>query len=345
MVGESLLKFLEETPSFSRRLLSVDETTSQTVVHLKGDQLSFRDKLDLEKQACEKFPKKHLKFHYHTETASKEMKQSKESKSSQEPRSLPQVQNIIAVTSAKGGVGKSTVAAHLALALKKKGLRVGLLDSDVYGPSLPTLFQVSEEPQIDDAQKLIPHERMGIKLMSFGFFVPSEAAVMWRGPLVHKALQQLFFSVRWGSLDCLIIDMPPGTGDAHLNLLQNLKLTGTLLVTTPHDLAFADLIRGFSMYRKLKIPVLGIVENMSYYVSPQSKEISYPFESNLLKKFLVQNPILHVQIPLHQDLARSSSGIFEPLKLSADAFDPYEKLARSLILKPFSDSPDHPSAL
>ena len=176
---------------------------------------------------------------------------------------LEGVSNIIAVASGKGGVGKSTVSANLASALVNEGKSVGLLDLDIYGPSLPITFGVNEQPQMTQSKKLIPIEKNGIKLMSFGFISGNDTPVIWRGPLVARMTEQFFRDVEWGKLDYLILDLPPGTGDIQLTLTQKLQITGALIVTTPQDIALADVRKGADMFKKVNTPVIGVVENMS----------------------------------------------------------------------------------
>jgi ATP-binding protein involved in chromosome partitioning len=178
---------------------------------------------------------------------------------------LPGVKNTIAVASGKGGVGKSTVAVNLAVALALDGAKVGLVDADVYGPSIPLMFGVNERPRISE-NKLVPLERYGVKIMSIGFLVDPMQAVIWRGPMASGAVKQFMGDVNWGSLDYLIFDLPPGTGDIQLTLVQTIPLTGAVIVTTPQDVALADARKGLVMFHKVNVPVLGIVENMSYYV-------------------------------------------------------------------------------
>lgn len=173
------------------------------------------------------------------------------------------IKHIIAVASGKGGVGKSTVAANLAAALKQKGNKVGLLDLDIYGPSLPIILGIHETPPITPDRKLIPLERYGMKIMSFGFISGNNAPVIWRGPMVAKMTEQFFSDVEWGELDYLICDLPPGTGDVQLTLTQQLSISGALIVTTPQNIALADVRKGADMFRKVNAPVLGVVENMS----------------------------------------------------------------------------------
>jgi ATP-binding protein involved in chromosome partitioning len=182
---------------------------------------------------------------------------------------LPGVAHTIAVASGKGGVGKSTVAVNLAVAMAQKGARVGLLDADIYGPSIPLMMGVDERPEIDPTgQSIVPFDRWGVRFMSLGFLVDKDAAVIWRGPMVMKAIEQLLRDVRWGDLDVLVVDMPPGTGDAQLTLSQKVRLSGAVIVTTPQDVALADAIKGVAMFRKVGVPVLGIVENMSFFHCP-----------------------------------------------------------------------------
>lgn len=179
------------------------------------------------------------------------------------------VRNIIAVAAGKGGVGKSTVAVNLALALRRHGATVGLIDTDVFGPSIPQMLGPAERPpQTTDDQKIIPGIHHGLKVISVGFFVDKEEAVVWRGPMVHRLLQQFLGDVEWGDLDYLICDLPPGTGDVQLSLSQLIPLSGSVMVTTPQEVSIIDVVKGISMFKKVEIPVLGIVENMAFYACP-----------------------------------------------------------------------------
>jgi ATP-binding protein involved in chromosome partitioning len=180
---------------------------------------------------------------------------------------LPDVRHVIAVASGKGGVGKSTIAANLAVRLAQLGSAVGLLDADIYGPSLPTMFGITDRP-VSDGQKVLPFQKYGIKLMSLGFLVEMDTPVIWRGPMVYKALLQLLGDVDWGELDYLILDLPPGTGDAQLTLTQKVPIAGAVIVTTPQDVALIDARKGLAMFRKVNVPVVGIIENMSGFVCP-----------------------------------------------------------------------------
>ncbi len=177
------------------------------------------------------------------------------------------VRYIMAVASGKGGVGKSTTAANLALALSAKGLRVGVLDADVYGPSMPLLFGVRTKPK-SDGKTIEPIEAYGLKIMSIGFLIEADTAMVWRGPMVMSAITQMLRDVVWGDLDVLVVDMPPGTGDAQLTMAQQVRLAGSVIVSTPQDIALADARRGVAMFRKVDVPILGVVENMSYFCCP-----------------------------------------------------------------------------
>jgi ATP-binding protein involved in chromosome partitioning len=173
------------------------------------------------------------------------------------------------VASGKGGVGKSTVAANLALSLAKTGQRVGLMDSDIYGPSQQMMMGIDEKPYVDQSNQIVPIERYGVKVMSLGFLMDVDQPVIWRGPMVMKAVEQFLQDVAWGQLDFLVIDLPPGTGDAQLTLTQKIHLSGAVIVTTPQDVSLIDARKGLAMFQKVNVPVLGIVENMSYYVCPK----------------------------------------------------------------------------
>jgi ATP-binding protein involved in chromosome partitioning len=181
---------------------------------------------------------------------------------------IPGISAVIAVASGKGGVGKSTTALNLALGLRDLGLRVGLLDADIYGPSVPRLTGIREKPQLTGDKKMIPIQRFGLAIMSIGFLVEEETAMIWRGPMVMSAITQMLRDVVWGRLDILVVDMPPGTGDAQLTLAQNVPLKGAIIISTPQDLSLIDARRGLAMFRKVNVPVLGIVENMSYFQCP-----------------------------------------------------------------------------
>ncbi|QPC86706.1 P-loop NTPase [Mesorhizobium sp. NBSH29] len=185
-------------------------------------------------------------------------------------RGVPGIESIIAVASGKGGVGKSTTAANIALGLAAIGLRVGVLDADIYGPSMPRLLGIQGRPETVDGKILKPKENFGLKVMSMGFLVDEETPMIWRGPMVMSALTQMLREVEWGPLDVLVVDMPPGTGDAQLTMAQQVPLAGAVIVSTPQDLALIDARKGLNMFKKVDVPLLGIVENMSYFIAPDT---------------------------------------------------------------------------
>jgi len=189
------------------------------------------------------------------------------------PKLLPKVKHTIAIASGKGGVGKSTVSVNLALALSKLGLKVGLLDADIYGPSIPLMMGVESKPQIyqeEGTKKMLPLENYGVKLMSIGFLIDDADPVIWRGPMASGALKQFMSDVEWGELDYLIYDLPPGTGDIQLTLVQTIPLSGAIIVTTPQEVSLIDAKKGLKMFDKVNVPVYGIVENMSYFIAPDT---------------------------------------------------------------------------
>ena len=190
---------------------------------------------------------------------------------------IPEVEHVVAVASGKGGVGKSTVSANLAARLGQMGYRVGLLDADIYGPSMPMMFGISERPMVE-GQRILPFERHGVKLMSLGFILDVDTPVIWRGPMVVKAIEQLLGDVEWGSLDYLIVDLPPGTGDAQLTISQKVPISGAVIVTTPQDIALIDARKGLAMFRKVEVPVLGIIENMAGFACPHCGEVTHIFK-------------------------------------------------------------------
>ena len=259
---------------------------------------------------------------------------------------LPGVKNIIAVASGKGGVGKSTITANLAIALHKSGAKVGIIDADIYGPSIPVMFGAEDmQPQIiqiDGQNRLQPIQQFGIKLMSIGFLVPADQAMLWRGPVASRALQQFFSDTEWGELDYLLIDLPPGTGDIHLSLVQTVPVTGAIIVTTPQKVAISDAIKGLAMFRQpqINVPVLGIVENMAYFTPAElPNNRYYIFGSGgaalLSEKFDV--PVLG-QVPLVQSI-REAGDEGKPALVSddgpsADAFrGAAEALARRVAIR------------
>ena len=239
---------------------------------------------------------------------------------------LENVQNIIAVSSGKGGVGKSTVTANLAISLKHMGFSVGILDADIYGPSIPIMFDVSDKKplavQIEDKSKMKPVENFGIKILSIGFFTKMDQAVIWRGPMASKALNQMIFDADWGELDFLLIDLPPGTGDIHLSIMQALPISGSVVVSTPQNVALIDARKGVSMFRQenINVPVLGIIENMAYFTPeelPKNKYYLFGKEGAKNLSNDLEVPFLG-EVPLVQSI-REAGDLGRPASLQEDS--------------------------
>jgi len=216
------------------------------------------------------------------------------------PVAFPELGNIIAVSSGKGGVGKSTVAVNLAVALARDGARVGIMDADIYGPNVPRMLGLDGPPRLDNHDRMVPHEAFGVRVVSLGFLVPPDQPAIWRGPIIMKVINQFLRDVAWGKLDYLIVDMPPGTGDAQLSLVQATHVHGSLVVTTPQDVAAGDALRGAKMFERVGVPILGIVENMSYFECPHCGKPSALFGSGGGQKLAdsLGLPLL-AQIPLY----------------------------------------------
>jgi Mrp family chromosome partitioning ATPase/DUF971 family protein len=233
------------------------------------------------------------------------------------PFSLSKVKHVIAISSCKGGVGKSTIACALGLELVKRGFKTGLLDADIYGPSLPTLFQLNDAKVRSNEFKMInPVEHKGLKLMSFGFLLGDAPAVM-RGPIVTRYIQQLLFQTDWGELDYLIIDMPPGTGDVQLTITQSIKLTGAVIVTTHHSLSLVDTARGILMFEKVKVPILGVIENMAYFLSPDTGKKYYIFgeqkAGSLSRRFGVKT-LAEIPIQEEVNVQKAADGLLQAVE-------------------------------
>jgi ATP-binding protein involved in chromosome partitioning len=244
------------------------------------------------------------------------------------------VNRVILVSSAKGGVGKSTVAVNTALALQSLGRKVGILDADIFGPSVPRLLNLNGEPRISDNGKLLPLINYGIESMSMGYMVSTEKAVVWRGLMVMKALQQLLFDVQWSNLDYLVIDMPPGTGDTQLTISQQLKVDGAVIVSTPQDIALIDAVKGITMFKQVEIPLLGLVQNMSYFVCPNCKHESHIFGSEGARREATKHNLdVLGSIPLNETICVQSDKGKPVVMTDPELAKPYVDIASNIIAK------------
>ncbi|ABL66026.1 Mrp/NBP35 family ATP-binding protein [Chlorobium phaeobacteroides] len=253
-------------------------------------------------------------------------------------RPLKEVKNIIAVASGKGGVGKSTVAVNLAISLAREGAKVGLIDADLYGPSIPTMFGIYDAKPEIISKKLIPLEKYGIKLMSIGFLVETDTALIWRGPMASSAIKQFINDVEWPELDYLIFDLPPGTGDIQLTLVQTIPVTGAVIVTTPQDVALADVSKAVNMFRKMQVPILGLIENMSHYELPDGTK-DYIFGMHGGENFAKAQAIAFLgSIPIDREIREGGDKgkpvvLSQPRSVSAQAFSQATKeVARQISL-------------
>ena len=260
-------------------------------------------------------------------------------KISSQAKKINGVDSIIAISSAKGGVGKSTVTINLAAALAKKGCKVGILDADIYGPSVPTMMDVEgyvpKSIKIDDKSKIEPVESYNVKIMSIGFFTKLDQAVVWRGPMASKALNQMIFDTHWGELDFLFLDLPPGTGDIHLSLVQSLPITGSIIVSTPQNVALAAARRGIKMFQQdsISVPILGLIENMAYFKTDESATRHYIFGESGVKYLSKDLNIKFLgEIPIFQSL-REASDFGRPgsLQESSDVSNIFEEISKNMV--------------
>ncbi|WP_276388660.1 Mrp/NBP35 family ATP-binding protein [Eudoraea chungangensis] len=253
---------------------------------------------------------------------------------------IPGIQNIIAVASGKGGVGKSTVTANLAVSLAKMGFKVGLLDADIYGPSMPIMFDVTEKKplatEVNGKSKMLPIENYGVKILSIGFFTQPNQAVIWRGPMASKALNQMIFDAAWGEIDFMLIDLPPGTGDIHLSIMQALPITGAVVVSTPQEVALADARKGVAMFQQqsINVPVLGIIENMAYFTPEELPQNKYYIFGNEGAKNLstdLEVPFLG-EVPIVQSI-REAGDIGRPaaLQVATPVEKAFEDITRNVV--------------
>ena len=248
------------------------------------------------------------------------------------PSEIPGVKAVIAVASGKGGVGKSTVAVNLALALQRTGLKVGLLDADIYGPSVPRLLDLTERPKPGPDRKILPLEKYGLKAMSIGLLVGTDTPMIWRGPMVMSALTQMLFETSWAPLDILVLDMPPGTGDAQLTMAQQVPLKGVVIVSTPQDLALLDARRGVAMFKRVNVPVLGVVENMSYFLCPECGTRSDIFAHGGARHEAERLGVPFLgEVPLHMTIREKSDAGLPVVATEPDG--PHAKIYRDIAAK------------
>lgn len=307
---EELIEVLRKVsyPGYSRDIVSfgliqkIDINDQAIRVHIvvkgKDNNVVQQIKQDVEKVLKETYPQ-----YTHEVIGELQEPPSFSTTNTQKPEKfLPNIKYKVAVASGKGGVGKSTVAVNLAVALAKLGYKVGLLDADIYGPSIPLMLGVQERP-LYDGKKIYTIEKYGVHLMSLGFLVDNSEAVIWRGALVHRALQQLMTDVAWPELDIILFDMPPGTGDAQLTISQSVSLDGAVIVSTPQDVALVDAIKGVQMFRKVNVPVMGIIENMSYFVCPHCGKRTDIFSHGGVARACAQfNTELLGEIPINPNI-------------------------------------------
>ena len=319
------------TPS---QIRNINIFGSEVVIDLNIDNPSLHAKKKLEKSIINSFDKNHkIIVNFNVEK--------KEIASNNKKNKLVGIDNVIAISSGKGGVGKSTITCNLATSLSKMGFKVGILDSDIYGPSIPTMFDVeSSRPasvKIDNRSMIEPIENYGVKILSIGFFTEPNQAVIWRGPMASKALNQMIFDTNWGELDFLLVDLPPGTGDIHLSIVQSIPLNGAIVVSTPQKVALADAKRGISMFnqKNIEVPVLGLIENMAYFVpEDMPKKKYFIFGKDGVKNLADDTsvPFLGL-VPLFKSI-REASDFGHPASLQDNSVisKSFEEIAKNVVL-------------
>ncbi|MEM8849642.1 MAG: Mrp/NBP35 family ATP-binding protein [Pseudomonadota bacterium] len=318
------------------RALNVGDGAARFVMEIAPAQADamepIRAKAEAALAALPGIDKANVMLTAHTDKAPPELKPTRAAP--QGPQAVPGVARIVAVASGKGGVGKSTLSANLAVALAAEGRRVGLLDSDVYGPSQPRMLGVSGRPQSPDGKTILPLRNHGVTMMSMGLMTNEDQAVVWRGPMLMGALQQMMNQVQWGTLDILLVDLPPGTGDVQMTLSQKFALDGAIVVSTPQDVALIDTRKGIDMFKQMNIPILGLVENMSYHVCSNCGHEEHIFgHGGVAAEAAKLGVPLLAEIPLHLSIRVAADG-GAPLVASkprSPLADAYRQLARDLI--------------
>ncbi len=338
----------------AERLLEIDEREGPVyTAHLASDEMNLDQKMQLEQVVKTRGQEEGLKlavnFKRRRSLGTRLGTSPATPAASQSPannpfgvkrriKPIPGVKKIIAVSSGKGGVGKSTVSVNLAAGLAMRGERVGLLDADLYGPSAPMLFGVEGPMPISADQKMIPLERFGVKIVSFGFMTDPYHPVIWRGPMVTKALEQLFYQVEWGQLDYLVIDLPPGTGDVQLTIIENLPIFGSIIVSTPQAVALLDAHKGLSMFEKLRVPVLGLVENMSHFQCSACSYTDDVFGQAQIEEFARQRRVsILARIPLHRVIREASDGGIPLVHASPSHAHPFLALVDAVLERGMSE--------
>ncbi len=330
---------LQNVMTFSDEVV-IDLVLSTPALHIKK-----RAEVDIMKVIHEKvYEKAKVKVNIKVQAPEKKMPEIK-------GKAIPGIKNVVAVASGKGGVGKSTVTANIAVTLAKMGFNVGILDADIYGPSIPIMFDVeAERPlsvQVDGKSKMKPVENYGVKVLSIGFFTKPNQAVIWRGPMASKALNQMIFDAAWGELDFLLVDLPPGTGDIHLSIMQSLPITGSVVVSTPQNVALADAKKGVAMFRQesINVPVLGLVENMAYFTPEELPDNKYYIFGKHGARNLAEDIDVRFlgEIPLVQSL-RESGDIGRPaaLQTATPLETAFEDLTRNMVEETVKRNKDLP---